>query len=83
MKRIAIVLLLIATPVLAEQCVVVRQEGVLRGAEATPDKVAQGVPFACSMDDNAALYHYLQEVKRLQDEECPRCFPNSPPWSRR
>jgi hypothetical protein len=62
-----------------ERCVVIRQEGPIYNA--TPEQVVRGIEFPCSLDYYQALAHYLREVKRREDEVCPRCFPND--WPRR
>jgi hypothetical protein len=64
-----------------EECVVIRQEGPIWNA--TPEQVARGISFPCEHDYNQALRDYLIEVRRQQNDQCPRCFPNDKPWSRR
>jgi hypothetical protein len=80
MKHAILAVVLIASPA-AEKCVVIPQEGPLWNA--SPEQVSQGIQFPCYMDFYQALQYYLTEVKRQQDEECPRCFPNDKPWSQR
>jgi hypothetical protein len=89
----ALALISAAAPVAADhttdpslRCVVVRQVGPLWNQ--TPDDLApykgiQQFDFPCEHDFYQALDDYLVDVKREQDENCPRCFPNSRPWGRR
>jgi hypothetical protein len=86
---LAIAFISIASPAMSDhttrrpikECVVIRQEGPIWNA--TPEQVARGVSFPCEHDYNQALRDYLSEVRRQQDDQCLRCFPNDKPWSRR
>ena len=91
MKRYAaaLAIALVAGPAAAERtvCIVAHQQGPIRNIpanEAFSGPYAGGevgpVEFDCAAGDNAALLLYLHEIKRHQDEQCPRCFPNGEPW---
>jgi hypothetical protein len=85
---IAIALISIAAPAMAdrttqrpiEECVVIRQEGPIWNA--TPEQVARGVSFPCEHGYNQALRDYTTEIRRQEDEFCPRCCCNSG-WEKR
>jgi hypothetical protein len=63
-------------------CLVAHQVGVVRDVPSdTIHTYPQAVVFPCTLNDNQGLDYYLREIKRQQDEECPRCYPNDTPWS--
>jgi hypothetical protein len=64
-------------------CLVVPQVGVVRSVSPIDVHTYRSpVQVPCDLDDNAALDFWRGAVRREQDEECPRCFPNDRPWSR-
>ena len=80
MKLFAIlVLILIAAPAMADhttqrpihECVVIRQQGPIWNA--TPEEVARGIIFPCGLDYNDALRYYNIEVRKREEQVCPRC----------
>ena len=57
-------------------CLVAHQAGVIRDvSRADIDKYPAAVTFPCSMDDDAMLYAYGQEIRQQQERLCPGCFP--------
>jgi hypothetical protein len=73
----------IFTTAAALACFVIPQVGVVRDVapDSSMSEYRGAVKVPCDLTDNAAFDYWRAEIRRQQDQECPRCFPNSKPWS--
>lgn len=76
---LAIALILIASPAMADrttqrpiqECVVIRQVGMVRNA--TQAEIARGIEVPCYLNDDAAVRYYFRKLHEREEEFCQRC----------